>query len=85
MAASDPPLIISVLPAKIVDLGQFRNGRQMAAFPGLVPQRHLRGGKTAQPRIHKRSEGYLRDVLMRGVLRCKSDGPLAHLTAVLIG
>jgi len=39
------PLTASALVASIGDAGQFKNGRQLAAWLGLVPRQHSSGGK----------------------------------------
>ena len=39
--------------ASIADLGQFNNGRQLAAWLGLVPRQYSTGGKTRLGRITK--------------------------------
>ncbi|MEO6102150.1 MAG: transposase, partial [Pseudoxanthomonas sp.] len=45
---------------------QFRNGRQLAAFLGLVPRQHSSGGKARLLGIHKRGDSYLRGLLVHG-------------------
>jgi transposase len=72
------PLTASALLATIGDARQFRNGRQMAAFFGLVPRQHSSGGKTRLLGIHKRGDSYLRGLLVHGarsVLRTATDKP----------
>lgn len=72
------PLTASALIAAVGDARQFRNGRQMAAFLGLVPRQHSSGGKTRLLGIHKRGDSYLRGLLVHGarsVLRTASDKP----------
>lgn len=60
------PLTASALVTAVGDARQFRNGRQMAAFLGLVPRQHSSGGKTKLMGIHKRGDGYLRCLLVHG-------------------
>lgn len=60
------PLTASALTAAVGDARQFRNGRQMAAFLGLVPRQHASGGKERLLGIHKRGDGYLRGLLVHG-------------------
>lgn len=72
------PLTASALIAAVGDARQFRNGRQMAAFLGLVPRQHSSGGKTRLLGIHKRGDSYLRNLLTHGarsVLRNAADKP----------
>ena len=75
------PLTASALVVTAVgDARQFRNGRQMAAFLGLVPRQHSSGGKARLLGIHKRGDSYLRGLRVHGarsVLRTaanKTDG-----------
>lgn len=72
------PLTASALIATVGDARQFRNGRQMAAFLGLVPRQHSSGGKSRLLGIHKRGDSYLRGLLVHGarsVLRTAPDKP----------
>lgn len=72
------PLTASALVAAIGDATQFRNGRQLAAFLGLVPRQHSSGGKARLLGIHKRGDSYLRQLLVHGarsVLRTAANKP----------
>jgi transposase len=72
------PLTASAMIATVGDARQFRNGRQMAAFLGLVPRQHSSGGKHKLLGIHKRGDSYLRGLLVHGarsVLRTATDKP----------
>ncbi len=60
------PLTASALIAAVGDARQFRSGRQMAAFLGLVPKQHSSGGKARLFGIHKRGDSYLRSLLTHG-------------------
>jgi hypothetical protein len=60
------PLTASALIATVVDARQFRNGRQFAAWLGLVPKQASSGGKTRLGRITKQSNEYLRTLLWQG-------------------
>lgn len=60
------PLTASALITAVGDARQFRNGRQMAAFLGLVPRQHSSGGKARLLGIHKRGDSYLRGLLVHG-------------------
>ena len=44
----------------------FRNGRQFAAWLGLMPRQHSTGGKTRLGRITRRGDAYLRTLLILG-------------------
>jgi len=56
----------TALVATIGDASQFRSGRQLAAWLGLVPRQHSSGGKDRLGRISKRGDGYLRRLLVHG-------------------
>ena len=72
------PITASALMASIGDAKSFENGRQLAAWLGLVPRQHSSGGKTALLGISKRGDGYLRTLLVHGarsVLRVAGNKP----------
>ncbi len=48
------------------DAQSFKNGRQMAAWLGLVPRQHGSGGKNVLVGISKRGDTYLRTLLIHG-------------------
>jgi len=56
----------SALVATIGDPKNFRNGRQMAAWAGLVPKQNSSGGKTRLGKITKHGDSYLRGLLTQG-------------------
>jgi transposase len=60
------PLTASALVASIGDAKSFENGRQLAAWLGLVPRQHSSGGKPLLLGISKRGDGYLRMLLIHG-------------------
>jgi transposase len=60
------PLTASALVASIGDAKTFRNGRQLAAWIGLVPRQESTGGKTKLLGISKRGDVYLRTLLIHG-------------------
>lgn len=60
------PITASALVATVGDAGVFKNGRQLAAWLGLVPRQHSSGGKTTLLGISKRGDGYLRTLLIHG-------------------
>lgn len=59
-------LTATALPATVGDARQFKSGRQMAAFLGLVPRQHSSGGKETLLGISKRGDVYLRTLLIHG-------------------
>jgi len=69
----------TALLAAIGDISHFKNGRELAAWLGLVPRQHSTGGKPTLLGISKRGDVYLRQLLIHGaraVMRCiekKSD------------
>ncbi len=68
----------TALVATIGDGSQFRSGRHLAAWLGLVPRQHSSGGKSRLGRISKHGDGYLRRLLVHGaraVLRWRRAGP----------
>jgi transposase len=54
------------LAASIGDAKNFDNGRQLAAWLGLVPRQHSSGGKQALLGMSKRGDAYLRMLLIHG-------------------
>lgn len=56
----------TALAATVTDPGQFRSGRQFAAWLGLTPQQSSTGGKTRLGRISKQGDRYLRRLLVVG-------------------
>lgn len=60
------PLTATALIAAMSDGKSFKNGRQFAAWLGLVPRQHSTGGKTRLFGISKRGDSYLRTLLIHG-------------------
>ncbi|CAL8476977.1 IS110 family transposase [Caballeronia sp. S22] len=60
------PITASALIASIGDAKSFSNGRQLAAWLGLVPRQNSSGGKTVLLGISKRGDTYLRTLLIHG-------------------
>src|SRR5450631_942318 len=60
------PLTASALVASVGDAKVFHNGRQFAAWLGLVPRQSSTGGKTNLLGISKRGDTYLRTLLIHG-------------------
>ena len=67
------PMTSTALVAAVGDAKQFRNGRELAAYLGLVPRQRTTGGRPVLLGISKRGDKYLRWLLIHGarsVLRC---------------
>jgi len=60
------PLTATALIAAVNDATHFKNGRQFAAWLGLVPRQHSTGGKPRLLGISKRGDRYLRKLLVHG-------------------
>jgi transposase len=83
------PLTASAASATIGDASHFKNGRQLAAWLGLVPRQHSTGGRSNLLGISKRGDSYLRTLLIHGaraVIRVLERQPdpdpwLRHLLA----
>jgi transposase len=60
------PLTATALMAAVGDVGVFKNGRQFAAWLGLVPKQHSTGGQSLLLGISKRGDSYLRKLLIHG-------------------
>lgn len=60
------PVTATAMVASVGDARQFANGRQFAAWLGLVPRQHSSGGKIRHGRITKQGERYLRTQLVHG-------------------
>jgi transposase len=60
------PLTASALVASIGDARHFKNGRQLSAWLGLVPEQDSSGGKPTLLGISKRGDVYLRTLLIHG-------------------
>jgi transposase len=60
------PLNATALVAALGNGHDFRNGRQVAAWLGLVPRQYSSAGKTRLAGISKRGNSYLRCLLIHG-------------------
>ena len=60
------PMPATALLATMGDPGMFRNGRECAAWIGLVPKQYSTGGKDRLLGISKRGDRYLRCLLIHG-------------------
>ena len=59
-------LTATALVAAVGDAAEFRNGREMAAWLGLVPRQRSTGGRPTLLGISKRGDRYLRTLLIHG-------------------
>jgi transposase len=60
------PITASAIVATVGDAREFKNGRQLAAWMGLVPKQSSSGGKQNLLGISKRGDTYLRTLLIHG-------------------
>lgn len=60
------PITASALVASIGNARDFKDGRQLAAWLGLVPRQNSSGGKQMLLGISKRGDTYLRTLLIHG-------------------
>jgi transposase len=62
------PIVATALVAEIGDWKEFRSGRSLAAWIGLVPKQHTTGGKDKLGSITKQGNRYLRWLLVTGAM-----------------
>ncbi len=60
------PLTADAMVASVGSAKEFKNGRQLAAWLGLVPTQHSSGGHTRLGTISCRGDAYLRTLLIQG-------------------
>ena len=60
------PITADAAVATVTHAREFKNGRQMAAWLGLVPTQHSSGGHARLGRISCRGDAYLRTLLIQG-------------------
>ena len=60
------PMTASALYASVGQAKDFKNGRHLSAWLGLVPGQHSTGGKSNLLSISKRGNKYLRALLVHG-------------------
>jgi transposase len=60
------PVTATALVAAVGDRSSFKNGRQFAAWLGLVPKQRSSGGRARLLGISKRGDRYLRTLLIHG-------------------
>jgi transposase len=77
------PVVASAILASLGDGHQFKNGRQVGAWLGLVPRQHGTGGKVKLMGITKNGDRYWRTLVIHGARSAliwsrKKDSPLAR-------
>jgi transposase len=75
------PTTALAIVATVGNAREFKNGRQFAAWIGLVPGQYSTGGKTRLGHISKRGDAYLRNLLVQGA-RSVLHTASAHLDPV---
>jgi transposase len=60
------PLTATAVVASVGNAREFRSGRELAAFFGLVPRHYASGRRTAMLPIAKRCDHYLRTLMVQG-------------------
>ncbi len=60
------PITASAMSATIADPHQFKSGRHLAAWLGVVPRQNSSGGKERLGKISKQGDRYLRQLLVIG-------------------
>ena len=60
------PIVATALVASVADASTFRNGRELAAWVGVVPRQRSTGGRTVLLGISKRGDKYLRSQVIHG-------------------
>jgi len=60
------PITATAMVAAVGDAKEFKNGRHLSAWLGLVPRQYSSGGKSRLQGISKRGDTYLRTLLIHG-------------------
>lgn len=82
------PLSASAIVASVGAAHEFKNGRQFAAWLGLVPRQHSTGGKQRLGQITRSGDRYIRTLLVMGaravlIRAAHEDDPLARWALAL--
>lgn len=64
------PITADAMVASIGDGREFRHGRQLSAWLGLVPSQHSTGGRAKLGKISCHGDKYLRTLLVQGARSC---------------
>jgi transposase len=78
------PMIATAIAATVANPGEFRNGREFAAWLGLVPRQNSSGGKSRLGGISKRGDTYLRRLLVNGAHAVLQRSKAAKANAWLV-
>jgi transposase len=60
------PLVATAMVSAMGNAGEFKSGRELAAWLGLVPRQHSSGNRNVLLVISKRRDRYLRTLLIHG-------------------
>lgn len=60
------PLVATAMVSAVGNAGEFRSGRELSAWRGLVPRQHSSGNRKVLLGISKRGDRYLRTLLIHG-------------------
>jgi transposase len=72
------PTTALAIVATVGNAREFKNGRQFAAWIGLVPGQYSTGGKSRLGHISKRGDAYLRNLLVQGARSVLQTAPAHH-------
>lgn len=76
------PLTATALVAAVSDANHCKNGRQCAAWVGLVPRHHSTGGKARLRGMSKRGDSYLRKLRTKGFQKVTATDDAQQLAPV---
>src|ERR1700704_3680898 len=60
------PLVATAVVAAVGNATEFKNGRELSAWLGLVPRQHSSGNRTLLLGISKRGDRYIRTIMIHG-------------------
>ncbi len=60
------PLVATAMVAAVGNASEFKSGRELSAYLGLVPRQHSSGNRNLLLGIRKRGDRYLRTILIHG-------------------
>ena len=60
------PLVATAMVAAVGNASEFKNGRELSAWLGLVPRQHSSGNRSLLLGISKRGDRYLRTIMIHG-------------------
>ncbi len=69
------PITATALVASVGDATEFKSGRQLAAWLGLVPRQYSSGDRTVLRGITKRGDAYIRSLLIHGARAVATRAP----------